>query len=285
MAVTQTTLTSAGAWSPDLTEVAPEIAVPDALILQTSTVAASIEGDAAVVRVQYVDDATAGFFGEGTIIDTAEPDLSECLVYSGKIAQVIRLSREQFTQPNAANLLSTSVARAVTKAGNLAYVNQVVPTPPALSPPAGLLHVDGIVNGGEIADDLDVLVDMLATLATNGSEPSHILMSPTAWASLRKLKIGVDFNSTLLGTGATDAQKFLLDLPVIVSPAAPADTGCVIDKNAVVSAVGNVQVAQSEHAFFNSDSIAIRCTWRFGANVVKPERIGKFTVAAPDEGS
>lgn len=285
MATTQTTITSAGAWSPDLTEVAPGIAVPDALILSTSTVAASIEGDAAVVRVQYVDDATAAFFGEGVTIDTAEPDLSECLVYSGKIAQVIRLSREQFTQPNSSELLSTSVARAVTKAGNLAYISQVAPTPPALSPPAGLLNVDGIVNGGDITDNLDALVDLLATLATNGSEPSHILMSPTAWASLRKLKIGVDFNSTLLGTGATDAQKFLLDLPVIVSPAVPVDTGLVVDKTAVVSAVGSVQVAQSEHAFFSADSIAVRCTWRFGANVVKPDRIGKFTVTADDDGS
>jgi hypothetical protein len=61
----------------------------------------------------------------------------------------------------------------------------------------------------------------------------------------------------------------------------PAFSGLVIDKTAVVSAVGPVRVATSEHAFFSADSIAIRCTWRFGANVVKPNRIGKFTLIGP----
>jgi len=282
MAVTQTTLTSAKAWSPDLiTAVAAELAVPDALVLQTSTVAGSIEGDAVVVRVQYVDDASAAFVAEGAPIDTAEPDLSECLVYSGKVAQVIRLSREQWVQDNASELLSASVARAVTKAGNAAYINQVAPTPPALSPPPGLLNVTGIINGGAVATTFDKLVDLLATLAENGGTPSHIILSPTAWASLRKFKQATASNASLLGVGAADAVPFLLGLPVIVTPAAPTNAGLVIDKTAVVSAVGKVEVATSEHAFFSADSIAVRCVWRFGANVVRPNRIGKFTVTAP----
>ena len=80
MANTETTLTSAKAWSPDVTGVAPDIAVPDALILKTSTVAGSIEGDAPAVRVQYIDDATAGFVAEGAALPEADPNLSEALV-------------------------------------------------------------------------------------------------------------------------------------------------------------------------------------------------------------
>ncbi|PND54446.1 phage major capsid protein [Mycobacterium sp. ENV421] len=279
---TITTLSSAGAWSPVVNAVAPSDAVPDALILETSTVAGTVEGDAVAVHCQYVDDDTAGFIDEGATLDEASPDLSQAVVFTGKIAQLLRLSREQFSQDNASELLAASVARAVTKAGNIAYVSQVAPTPPAVTPPAGLLHISGIVNGGAIAESLDGLVDLLAELASNGSEPSHILMSPTAWASLRKFRVGVDFNSTLLGTGASDAQPFLLDLPVLVSPAVPTGSGLVIDKTAVVSAVGPVMVSTSEHAYFSADSIAVRCTWRIGANVVKPNRIGKFTVTADD---
>lgn len=282
---THTTLNSSKAWAPDLTAVAPGDAVPGALILETSTVSGTVEGDAPLVRVQYVDDATASFTAEGAAIDESDPGLSECIVPTGKVTQLVKLSREQFSQPNASELLSASVARAVTKAGNAAYINQALPTSPAITPPAGLLNIPGIVNGGAIAEDIDGLVDLLATLAGNGAEPSHIVISPTAWASLRKFKIGVNFNSTLLGTGATDAQKFLLDLPVIVSPAVPSDRGLVLDKTAVVSAVGNVEVATSEHAFFGADSVAVRCTWRFGANVVKPNRIGEFTVTPDDDGS
>lgn len=277
----ETTITSAKAWSPDLTAVSPADAVPDALILETSTVSGTIEGDAPVVRVQYVDDATATFTAEGVTIDEADPGLSEALVHTGKVAQIIRLSREQFTQPNAQELLSDSVRRAVTKAGNTAYIAQAAPTSPAVTPPPGLLNIPGIVNGGAVADSLDGLVDLLATLAGNGADPSHIVLSPTAWASLRKFKTAADYNTSLLGTGATDAQKFLLDLPVLVTPAAPSGSGLVIDKTAVVSAVGNVEVSISEHAYFAADSIAVRCIWRFGANVVKPDRIGKFTVTEP----
>jgi HK97 family phage major capsid protein len=278
MANTETTLTSAKAWAPDLTAVAPDIAVPDALILATSTVAGNVEGDAPAVRVQYVDDAAAGFVAEGTAISEADPALSEVLVYTGKVAQLIRLSREQFSQPNASQLLSVSVARAVTRAANTAYIAQVAPTGPAVTPPAGLLNVSGIVNGGAVATSLDTLVDLLATLSANYSTPSHIVISPTAWASLRKFKVGTAYNGSLLGAGTNDAQHFLLDLPVIVDPAVPTNTGLVIDKMAVVSAVGPVMVTTSDQVYFNADSIGVRCTWRFGQNVVKPNRIGKFTV-------
>ncbi len=99
MANTETTLTSAKAWSPDLTSVASDIAVPEALILATSTVSGTIEGDAPAVRVQFIDDATAGFVAEGAVISEADPNLSEALVYTGKVAQLIRLSREQWSQP------------------------------------------------------------------------------------------------------------------------------------------------------------------------------------------
>lgn len=279
---TQTTLTSAKAWAPDITAVAPAIAVPQALVLLTSTVAGSVEGDEPAIRVQYVDDATAGFVAEGATISEAAPNLSEVLVFTGKVAQLIRLSREQFSQPNASELLSQSVARAVTRAANLAYISQAAPTSPAVTPPAGLLNVTGIVNGGAIADNLDGLVDLLATLATNLSTPTHILLSPTAWASLRKFKTGTAYNSTLLGAGTHDAQSFLLDLPVIVDPAVPSGDGLVIDKTAIVSAVGQVMVAISSEFYFNSDSVGVRCTWRFGQNVVKPNRIAKFTVTDPD---
>jgi HK97 family phage major capsid protein len=278
---TETTLSSAKAWSPDLTAVTPADAVPEALILQTSTVAGFVDGDAPTVRVAYVDDATAGFVAEGAVITESDPGLSEAVVVTGKVSQLIRLSREQFEQPNASNLLSASVSRAVTKAGNAAYIAQVAPTAPAISPPPGLLNIAGIINGSAVSDNLDEIIDLLATLAGNGATPSHIVVSPTAWANLRKLKLATDSNGALLGVGATDAQRFLLDLPVLVDAAVPSNSGLVIDKTAVVSAVGNVQVATSEHVYFHSDSVGIRCTWRFGATVVKANRIGKFTVTAP----
>ena len=278
---TETTTTSAKAWAADVRAVAPLDAVPGSLILLTSTVAGQVEGDAPSVRVQYVDDASAGFVPEGDPIGEADPDLAETLVFTGKVAQLLKLSREQMSQESAGALLSDSVRRAVTRAADVAYVSQVAPTPPAVTPPAGLVNVTGILDGGAVAADLDGLVDLQAAIAGNDGTASHVLLSPSAWASLRKFKDATGSARALLGAGVEDTDQALLGLPVIVSNAVPADSGIMVDRTAVVSAVGDVQVAQSEHAFFGSDSIALRCTWRFGANVVRPSRVGTFTVTPP----
>jgi hypothetical protein len=130
------------------------------------------------------------------------------------------MSREQWSQPETATQLAQSVARAVTRRANRAFIDQVAPTPPALGPSTGLLHVTGIVDGGEVAVSLDALIDLVAELQTNLSTPSHILLS----------------------------------------------------------AYGAVNVNTSEHKYFDSDSVAIRCTFRLGQNAVRPNRIGKFTI-------
>ena len=278
---TETTSTSAKAWSPDVSAFAATDVIPDALVLETSTVVGRIEGDEPAVRVAYVDDAAATFVAEAATIPEADPALSEVLVHTGKVAQLVRLSREQHSQSNTAALLSESVRRAVTKKANEAYIAQAAPTAPAVTPPAGLLNVTGIEAGGAVASDLDGLVDLIATLEGNGATPTHILLAPDAWASLRKFKTATGSAQTLLGAGTADATKSLLDLPVIVTPALTSGTGLVLDRSAVVSAVGDVQLAVSQDVYFASDSVGIRCTWRFGANVVRPDRIGSFTVTDP----
>ena len=63
--------------------------------------------------------------------------------------------------------------------------------------------------------------------------------------------------------------------------AAPNYSGVVIDRTAIVTAAGSVRIATSEHAYFGSDGVGLRATWRFGHVVVRPERIGKFTITAP----
>lgn len=278
---TETTVTSAKAWAPDLSAFPALDVIPDALILQTSTVSGRIEGDAPVLRVAYVDDDAATFTSEGDLIPEADPALSEVTVSTGKVAQLVRLSREQWAQSGAAGILSDSVRRAVVKKANDAYLTQAKPTAPAVTPPAGLLNIAGIVNGGAVASSLDKLVDLFATIEGNGGQVTHLVLAPDAWASLRKFKTGTGSAQNLLGAGMNDSARMLLDVPVLVTPAMPSGSGLAIDKGAVVSAVGTVQVATSEHAYFAADSVAVRCTFRFGANLVRPNRVGKFTVTAP----
>lgn len=281
MAFTATTSNSAGAWRPDLYTFAPSDVIPEALILQCSTVAGRVEGDAPVVRVAYVEDDEAQITAEGAEIPEGEPELAERLVYTSKVTQLVRLSREQFEQENTANELSKSVARAIVRRADAAFIKEPDPSPDP-APAAGIRNVSGIVAGDPIAGSLDALVDLIAELESNLSMPSHIIVDPLGWGQLRKLKTNdSDSNQSLLGAGVTDAVPMLLSLPVIINPNLNAFTGVVVDRSAVVSAVGPVVVATSEHQYFSSDSILLRATWRTGHVVVRPERIGKFTITAP----
>jgi HK97 family phage major capsid protein len=283
---TQTTLTSEYAWRPDQSTFHAADVIPEALILQTSTVSGEINGDKPSLHVAYVDDADAEFVAEADEIDESDPNMAEVIVHTGKISQLVKLSREQFYQDGTASQLSNSVARAIIKRADQAYLAQVTPTPPAVNPPAGLLNIPGVTAAtDEVADSLDALVDLIALLESEGATPSHIVVDPIGWAELRKLKLGDDYNASLLGAGTTDAIPMLLSLPVLVNRWAPTLSGLVLDRSAVVSAVGDVKIATSEHQFFSSDSVALRATWRIGWNVVRPERIGKFDIAGVTGGS
>lgn len=278
---TLTTGTSAAAWRPDIHTFAPKDVLPTALILQATTVAGAIEGDEPSVRVAFVNDDAADFYAEAETIDESDPTLSEALVFTAKAAQLVRLSREQYYMAGTAEQLAASVSRALIKRADQAFLSQPVPTPPANAPSTGVLNVPGIVAGDTVTGDLDALVDLHAQLQANGATPNLIITDPLGWAQVRKLRTADGSNQSLIGAGTTDATPMLLSLPVLVHPHAPAYSGAIIDRSAIVSAVGQVRIATSEHAAFTSDSVLLRATWRIGHTVVRPDRVGTFTINEP----
>lgn len=278
---TETTSTAAEGWRPNVQGFAPEDSIPEALILQTSTVSGRVEGDEPMLLVPYVGGAEAQFVAEGAPIPEDDIELGQVPVSTGKVAHLTRLSAELMSQPNASQLIMNAARRAVILKANQAYVAQAAPVAPAVTPPAGLANITGITDGGAVAADLDAVVDAVAGIEAGGGTATHIIAAPSAWASLSKFKAATGSSQNLLGAGTADAVRTLLDVPVLVTPAMTADTLLVVDKSAVVSAVGEVRVATSEHAYFGSDSVGVRVTWRFGQNVVAPDRIVKLTVTAP----
>src|SRR5690348_369097 len=106
MAFTATTTNSAYAWRPDQVAFAPADVVPEALLLQHSTISGTIEGDQPSLRVAYVDDATATFVAEASPIPEAAPALAEVDVFTGKVSQLVRLSNEQYRQAGTAEQLA-----------------------------------------------------------------------------------------------------------------------------------------------------------------------------------
>lgn len=262
-----TTSTTPAAWSPDLRGFPADETVPDALVLQTSVVAGQIEGDAPALRVPYVaDDGQAGFVPEGQPIPESEADLSEVVVRTGKVAVLGRFSREQLEQPDAAALVVASMQRAVVARANEAYLGS-----PA--DPAGLLHVPGVVDGGTIGADLDPLAAAVETIETAGGQATHVVAHPSAWGHLARVKAGDGSAVPLLGAGTEAAQRRILGVDVLTTPAMPTGQLLVLDQNAIVSAVGPVRVDRSADAYFAADSIGVRVTFRLGWAAMRPDRI------------
>lgn len=283
MAFTATTVNSAAAWRPDLYTFEPINAVPEAAILAHTNVSGTIEGDQPVLRVAYVSDDDAKFYDEGQTFDEAEPELQEALVYTRKFGQLVKLSREQYRQTGTADELARSVARAMTAKADNALLAQAAPVGPATAPVPGLTNWPGIVDAGEISADLDDLIDLEAEVRANGASPTAWILAPTTWAHLRKLRTAETANTNLLGAGTDNSEPRLLSIPVALNSQMPAYSGLLVDRTQVISAVSALEIATDASRYFDSDSVAVRATWRTGHTVPRPNRLGTFTVAA--EGS
>jgi HK97 family phage major capsid protein len=279
---TLTTTGSAGGWAPSVQGFVPTEVVPTALLIQATTKAGQIEGDGPTVVVPWVRDDTASWVPEGATIPDAPNNLAETVIKTGKVATLLRVSREQWMQEQAAGLLSTAASKAIQRAADAALLNAYADPdtlPDDAKGPAGILDgPSGITEGGTVDDTLDALVDLIAEIEAAGGTPSHIVMHPSAWAALRRIKVAADRADSLLGAGVIDTPRMLLDVPVLTSPMMTEGAGLVIDKSAIASAYGEVQVATSEDAFFAADAIGLRVTWRIGWRVMRPERLGLFTV-------
>lgn len=280
----RTTPRSAVAWHNDQSTFAPADVLPQALILNTSTVVGHPGGDDTLVRVAYVADTRAELVGEGEQLPQAAPNLAETVISTAKISCLVPISMELWQTPGVERTLSDAVSAAVTKRANEFYLAQPAPANGAITPPAGLLNIAGIPDAGQVATNLDVLIDAIASVEAAGGHPSHLIMDPLGFAAISKLKTAEDAAMSLLGAGTAAAQRVLLGLPVIVDAAMEKFSGLVIDKTAVVSAVGQVTVATSTDAYFAWDSVALRATFRAGANVVRPDRLSKFTIAGGKTG-
>ena len=251
MAILQTS-TSAFAFRPDVPTFHPADAVPEALINVCSTISAVIEGDEPSLRVGYVVDDDADTIAEAADVPESEPELAEVEVYTSRISQLVVVSREQYFshQEGTPEQLSLSVRRALVKKADRLFLSQAAPTPPATQPPAGLLSIDGLVEGEEVFDNLDPLIDLQAQLQSNNGQPSHIILHPLAWSAIRKFKYDDTSNQSLVGAATTDAVPMLLSLPVLVNPNCPPYSGVMIDRTSVVSAVGPVRVETSLERYF-----------------------------------
>jgi HK97 family phage major capsid protein len=278
MATMATTQGTVKALHLDVDGVAPKDVIPEALILKTSSKAGFVPGDEPQVRVPFISlEDQPHWIQEGALVHPGTVESTEVNISTGKVGIMVGVSREQYAQGQAATLLSDAVRSAIIRKSNRLYLSQVAPVAPDRNPPAGLT-AQGLTDGGTLGAALDEFADAVATIESAGGNANFVLAHPLAWAAITKLKSTADSNVSLIGAGVDAAQRQLLGVPVYADRDVPAGTIIVGDKNSILSAYGDLQLAVSQDALFEYDSVGIRATWRFGAKVADVARVVQITV-------
>ncbi len=275
MAIT-TTPDVGDAWAPhQVATFNADDSVSRALILRCATRCGEVEGDAPSVLVPWIrSDPAANVVAEGAEITQTEAEFDQVAVTTRKVATLSQVSYEMTQQPGAATRLAQSMQRSLVAKADQVFMDS--------ADPVGLLHVDGITAGGALEDNLDALADAVAEVEAAGGSADVLLVHPKDWAVLAKLKRATGSNESLLGDAHDAPERSLSGVPVIVHAAATQGTALLLDRSEIVSAIGDVRLARSEDAAFNQDAVAIRGTWRFGFNVIRPDRLVSLTVGAGD---
>lgn len=270
-------------WAPSVVSTFdPDDKLKEALITQCTSWAGSVDGDAPSVLVPYVaTDPTAGIVAEAGSMTPNEGSYSQIVINTAKIAVVTRMSSELTGQAKAAERIANSIRRAVIAKADDYFLNVDTTT-------KGLFKITGIDStgtlGGEDGNLMDAY-DAVGAIEDDGGTATHWLINPADWAELCKIPERADSNKSLLADVHNAAARTLAGVPVIVHAAVTAGTAMVLDRSEVVSAYGELELARSDEAFFTSDAVALRATWRVGWKVVRTARLRKLTVTAWSDGS
>lgn len=264
---------------PDRTFIAREL-IPSALIFLLTTNAGGIEGDSPLVRIPYIQALPeVGFVKEGADIDESNPTLSEIWVSTAKVALLSKITLEASSFSPAGTMVSDSMLRAVISASNVALLSNPAPGVGTEQEPTGLLNIPGIVDAGALAaDNVDAIAEAITSIEVNGGVVSHIVCDPASFGILRLMKSATGSNLPLLGAPSEQTGRQLFGVPLIVDQAMAAGTVLIVDSSNIISAAGTVQVSTSDDYYFNSQSRALRVSFRFGFKALKPNRIAKLSV-------
>lgn len=216
--------------------------------------------------VGFTPDVGASFYAEGEEIDLTTPALAQHEVKTHKVAALVQVSNELDRAGNATNALSDGMRRGLARKANQSLFNNA-------DAPTGILNDANMADAVALGENLDSFNAAYWGIAEDGVTPNFIVASPSAMSALGSLKEATGSNAPLVD------DMTVMGLPVYVSTAMAADRFLMGHTSATVSAVGKLRVAKSLDAAFAYDSLVLRCTWRFGFKVVRPERLAVIATA------
>lgn len=151
----------------------------------------------------------------------------------------------------------------------------------------GIFRTSGIETGVLDLTDADSLIDGLATAQGNHVNPSHWVMTPQSFATLRKLKVGSDDNRYIFNPvdGVQAGTRFqLLGLPVIVTDNIPnvggkARVGLVDFGKIAVARDVDAVVKILDQTWGDYDSIGVRVVTRYDVAPLQDKAVTLLTEA------
>lgn len=238
---------------------------------------------------------TAGFVAEGSQISDGDVSFDEVTLLPSTLKSLkvlVRFSNEMARQSvvgleaTLRQTLVTNVAEALDAAlwDGTGASNTI----------KGILRQSGIATGTLDLTDADCLIDAIATAQGNHVTPSHWVMTPASFATLRKLKIAVPDETN----GVAEYKQYLFDpsgiqqgtafqlhgLPVIITDNIPAvstkNRVALVDMSKVAVARDvDAEVKILDQTWGDYDSIGIRVVTRYDVGLLHPEAVTLLTEA------
>lgn len=224
-----------------------------------------------------VKDPSVDWVGEGEQIGESTPEVDQVIITPKKVAGISVITRElaNDSNPAAQSIVGDGLARDIARKIDAAFFGNV-----GGNAPAGLESLEDVhtLDAGTL-DDLDPLAEALSLLETSGHDATAFVTTPAIALRLATLKSGQGSNAPLLME-----PRSVLQRPVFVSPGVSAGTLWAVDSTQVHTALREgVELAVSEHTYFDTDQIAIRATLRIGFGHPAPGAVAKVTVAPVEE--
>lgn len=268
------TSSSNPSWNPDsIATLDLDDALPESLLILTTTKAGEVEGDEPFIRVPFVGaDPAAAVVAEGASITPADATPDEVAFQTQAVKVLSKISNELARQPGATSRILKSLQRSVRSKADAEFV--------AALATASTGFVDGGTFTAGTTANLDTFSDSIADVEANGGEASHVIMPASAWKAVSKLKTATGSNLPILGVGDASAdgvKRSIFGLQVLLNATATAIY--VVSKADLVSAYSPLRVAVSEDFYFGDDSLGLRADLRFGVAPARPNRQAVITLA------
>lgn len=236
---------------------------------------------------KITSDASAAFYNEGAEIDDSGPGLDEVVARPRKLAARVTFSNElrDDSSPAIVSQLFWNLSRSLGLALDAAFFSGWGQAPEI----RGLANIEGIsevpLEGASLAD-LDPFADAIGELEAANANPTAIVMHPTAWRSLMKIREASESNRPLItvegGGVASATRRSIFGLPVYLTAQLPIEDGqttmWVYDAPQVLAIRREqLRIEVDSSRLFHQDSSEIRAVSRWDLAVPNPAAVAKIT--------